>query len=141
VLQPINIIGNLKFAEIGFKEVIKLHYVKGYGADRISRILPIGHSPVSMWIAIFAAEKDKKSVEMHKSNPQRQSSVACAQEKGVASLQADVSRLQAQLKDERLRADAYDEMIRLAATVPVGRDRFEDIVARYGLKVRARAIH
>ena len=97
-----------------FEKVIRLHYEKGYGEARISRILPIGHATVSRWIAIFAAEKGKKSVQMHKSNPQRQPPVAVTQVKDVQSLQAEVSRLQAQLKEERLRADAYDEMIQVA---------------------------
>ncbi|GHT71677.1 hypothetical protein FACS189455_4040 [Bacteroidia bacterium] len=97
-----------------FKEVIRLHYEKGYGEDRISRILPIGHSTVSRWIAIFAAEKGKKTVQMHKTNPQKQPSTSTTQVKDIQSLQAEVSRLQAQLKHERLRADAYEEMIRVA---------------------------
>ena len=49
-----------------FKEVIRLHYEKGYGEARISRILPIGHSTVSGWIGIFASENDVKSVSMSK---------------------------------------------------------------------------
>jgi transposase len=45
-----------------FKKVIKLHYEKGYGEDRISRIIPTGHSTVSRWIAIFAAENGESPV-------------------------------------------------------------------------------
>ncbi|GHV12922.1 hypothetical protein FACS1894162_8950 [Bacteroidia bacterium] len=99
-----------------FAEVIRLHYEHGYGEDRISRILPIGHATVSRWIAIFAAEKGKNSVEMHKSSPQRQPSITATEVKDLQTLQAEVSRLQAALKDERLRADAYDEMIQVAET-------------------------
>jgi DNA-binding transcriptional regulator LsrR (DeoR family) len=47
-----------------FSEVTRLHYEYGYGEDRISRILPIGHTTVSRWIAIFAAENDEVSVQM-----------------------------------------------------------------------------
>ena len=97
-----------------FKEVIRLHYEQGYGEDRISRILPIGHATVSRWIAIFAAEKGNKSVQMRKSDSQTQPLAAVSPEKDVQSLEAEVSRLQAQLKHERLRADAYDEMIQVA---------------------------
>jgi hypothetical protein len=96
-----------------FEEVIRLHQEKGYGEGRISRILPIGHATVSRWIAIFAAEKGKKSVQMRKSNPPTQLP-AVTQDNDIQSLQAEVSRLQAALKDERLRADAYDEMIQVA---------------------------
>jgi transposase len=99
-----------------FDKVIKLHYEKGYGEDRISRILPIGHSTVSRWLAIFAAENDSKSVKMRKSKPQSQPSPAVAQVKDIKALQMEVTRLQSQLKHERLRADAYEAMIQVAET-------------------------
>ena len=44
--------------ELYFDEVIRLHYEKGYGEDRISTIIPVGHSTVNRWIRIFAAEKE-----------------------------------------------------------------------------------
>ena len=98
-----------------FSEVIRLHYEHGYGEDRISRILPIGHSTVSRWIAIFAAENDKKSVQMPKSKKlQSHPRVSSTEVNDVQFLQAELARLQAQLKHERLRADAYDEMINVA---------------------------
>jgi hypothetical protein len=51
-----------------FEDVIRLHYDKGYGAKRISRILPIGHSTVSKWLAIFSVENTGKSVQMRKTS-------------------------------------------------------------------------
>ena len=101
-----------------FKEVIKLHYAKGYGADRISRILPIGHATVSRWIAIFAAENDAKTVPMLKTKIKLQTppTASCPELNDVKALQEEVSRLQAELKHERFRADAYDEMINVAET-------------------------
>ena len=118
-----------------FKEVIRLHYEKGYGEDRISRILPIGHSTVSRWIAIFAAENDKKSVQMPKSKLKTQaqprpvspdanaikglqaSRPVDLDANAIKGLQAEVARLQDQLNHERLRAEAYDEMINVAETM------------------------
>jgi len=44
--------------ELYFDEVIRLHYEKGYGEDRISAISPVGHSTVNRWIRIFAAGKE-----------------------------------------------------------------------------------
>jgi DNA-binding transcriptional regulator LsrR (DeoR family) len=99
-----------------FKEVIRLHYEKGYGEDRISRILPIGHSTVSRWIAIFAAENATKSVQMAKTKfklPTQPTVIATAVN-DVKAFQMEVARLQTQLKHEKLRADAYDEMINVA---------------------------
>jgi transposase len=101
-----------------FKEVIRLHYEKGYGEDRISRILPIGHSTVSRWIGIFAAENDTNTIPMPKRKPRLQTpptSIASSIN-DVKALQMEVVRLQSQLKHEQLRAEAYDEMINVAET-------------------------
>jgi transposase len=49
-----------KKQKLYFEEVIRLHNENGYGEKRISSILSIGHSTVSRWIAIFAAEHGKK---------------------------------------------------------------------------------
>lgn len=38
--------------------MIHLHYEEGYGEDRIAKILPVGHTTASRWIAIFAREKE-----------------------------------------------------------------------------------
>jgi hypothetical protein len=88
-----------KKQELYFKEVIRLHKEYGYGEDRISRILPIGHTTVSRWIAIFAAEKGKKSVQMVKTKTKSSThpESACAHVNEVRTLQAEVVRLQAQL--------------------------------------------
>ena len=40
-----------------FEEVIRLHYEEGFWEDRMSRLLPAGHTTASRWIAIFAKEK------------------------------------------------------------------------------------
>jgi transposase len=100
--------------ELYFEEVIRLHDEYGYGERRISRILPIGHSTVSRWIAIFAAKNGKKPIQMSKSKLPTHPGPASAPDKDVRILQAEVSRLQAQLKEAKLRADAYDEMINVA---------------------------
>jgi DNA-binding transcriptional regulator LsrR (DeoR family) len=53
-------------------EVLRLHYEKGYGERRISRILPIGHSTVSRWLSIFAPKNDRQCVKMHKQKQKTQ---------------------------------------------------------------------
>jgi transposase len=99
-----------------FKEVIRLHYEKGYGDNHISRILPVSHTTVSRWIGIFALENEEKAVSMQKSKQQRQPSVSVSQDKDIKSLEEEVARLQSQLNRERLRSDAYEEMIKVAET-------------------------
>ena len=49
-----------------FNEVIRLHYEegimkKGWVKTEFSRILPIGHTTASRWIAIFEMEKGRIS--------------------------------------------------------------------------------
>ena len=96
-----------------FDEVIRLHYEEGYGEDRIAKIIPIGHSTVSRWIAIFAKEKGKISGANDMRKPQETAS--SSQEKDeIAKLQARVKELEAQLLHAEIKAEAYDEMINVA---------------------------
>ena len=97
-----------------FKEVIRLRREYGYGEDRISKILPIGHTTVSRWLAIFAAENKEKSVQMKKRKPSTEFISSSSKVADIKALQSEIIRLQAQLKQESLRADAYDEMINVA---------------------------
>jgi hypothetical protein len=105
-----------KKQQLYYEEVIRLHYEKGYVAYHISRILPIGHSTVSRWIAILASENDEKSDPMKKkkSAPPSQPSPVSHEAIEFKALQEEVARFNARLKDEKLRADAYDEMINVA---------------------------
>ena len=98
-----------------FDEVIRLHYEKGYGKDRIASILPVGRTTASRWIAIFASEhgdvprsKDKKEA-MEKKNEERQQSP----EAELRELKAAYAKLRKELRRERMRADLLDEMIKV----------------------------
>ena len=97
-----------------FDEVIRLHYQEGMGEEKISRIIPVGHSTVSRWIAIFARENKISTALMRKkpSNPNQPSPARDPQD--VESLQSRIRELEAQLRHESLRADFYDEMINVA---------------------------
>jgi hypothetical protein len=101
-------------------EVLRLHYEKGYGGVRISRILPIGHATVSRWLAIFAPKTDRQCVKMQKQKQNQKSSPQPTggdlQSKDIKALEAEIARLRVALREERLRADAYDELIRVAET-------------------------
>ena len=103
-----------KKQKLYYDEVIRLHREYGYGEGRISKILPIGHATISRWIAIFVSENKEKSVRMKKQKPRTVPVVADTQVKDIKSLQSEITRLQAQLKQESLRADAYEEMINVA---------------------------
>lgn len=94
-----------------FKETIRLHYERGYGEDRISRILPIGHATVSRWIAIF--EREKGNVFGMQSDGKSQPHPALA-ESDVKALQSRIKELEKRLRMAEIKAEAYDEMINVA---------------------------
>ena len=94
-----------------FKETIRLHYERGYGEDRISRILPIGHATVSRWIAIF--EREKGNVFGMQSDGKSQPHPAPA-ESDVKALQSRIKELEKRLRMAEIKAEAYDEMINVA---------------------------
>ena len=96
-----------------FNEVIRLHYEEGMGEDRISRILPIGHTTASRWIAIFAMEKGRISIGtvMRKRKVKPDSLPQSEQDK---ALKKRVKELEARLLQAEIKAEAYDEMIKIA---------------------------
>lgn len=96
-----------------FKEVIRLHYKEGFGEDRISNILPIGHSTVSRWIAIFAKEKGKilNTEEMAEIKDKATVQSTCNE---VEALRKRVKELESQLIKAEVKAEFYDEMINVA---------------------------
>jgi transposase len=96
-----------------FNEVIRLHYEEGYGEDRISKLLPVGHTTASRWIAIFAKEKGKISGANMKEEPIT-AEPSQVQSQDVKELQKRVKELEAQLLQAEIKAEFYDEMINVA---------------------------
>ena len=96
-----------------FNEVIRLHYEEGMGEDRISRILPIGHTTASRWIAIFAMEKGRisKGTVMRKRKVKPEAQPQSEQDK---VLKKRFKELEAKLLQAEIKAEAYDEMIKIA---------------------------
>ena len=93
-----------------FSEVIRLHYEEGYGEDRIAKNIPIGHSIVSRWIAIFAKEKGKVTMARN-SYKVKAVSVEQSQSAEIKELQKKVKELEKQLLEAEIKAEAYDELI------------------------------
>ena len=96
-----------------FSEVIRLHYEEGYGEDRIAKIIPIGHSTVSRWIAIFAKEKGKVTMARDSYKVQAASKEQ-PQSAEIRELQKRVEELERQLLEAEIKAEAYDELINVA---------------------------
>ncbi len=96
-----------------FAEAIRLHYEEGYGEDRIAKILPIGHSTVSRWIAIFAKEKGLVTMAKNDDITQDTNELKSSTE-NVEDLRKKIKELEAQLLRAEIKAEAYDELINVA---------------------------
>lgn len=99
--------------ELYFDEVIRLHYEKGYGEDRISTIIPVGHSTVNRWIRIFAAEKETGKRVMPETRIKEKKTISEPAESGTVTV-AEYERLKAKLEMAEIKAEAYEELIRVA---------------------------
>lgn len=99
--------------ELYFDEVIRLHYEKGYGEDRISTIIPVGHSTVNRWIRIFAAEKETGKRVMPETRIKEKKTISEPAESETVTM-AEYERLKAKLEMAEMKAEAYEELIRVA---------------------------
>lgn len=97
-----------------FYQVIKLHYEEGLSEEKISRILPIGHTTASRWIAIFADEQCKEGKSMGIPSKHKTSDPSTSESKDVKALEARIKQLERQLEMAELKAEFYDEMINVA---------------------------
>lgn len=111
-------IGNLEKHRKYYSKVARLYFRDGLGYLRISKIIPVSTSTVKNWCITFAAENglkmERRVIEMGKSTIKKE--VSKEVPKDIKSLQAEVLRLEKELKKERLRADAFDTMIDIAET-------------------------
>lgn len=99
--------------ELYFDEVIRLHYEKGYGEDRISTIIPVGHSTVNRWIRIFAAENETGKRVMPETRIKEKKTISEPAESETVT-RAEYERLKAKLEMAEIKAEAYEELIRVA---------------------------
>ena len=99
-----------------YDEAIRLHFELGYGEDRIAAILPIGHTTAWRWIRRFAAENKDKTTAMARTKKTKTVPKVSDEEAkdDIQSLKAELSALKAKLKMAEMRADLYDEMIKVA---------------------------
>ena len=99
-----------------YDEAIRLHFELGYGEDRIAEILPIGHTTAWRWIRKFAAENKNKTTPMARTKKAKTApKVSDGEAKDdIQSLKAELSALKARLRMAEMRADLYDEMIKVA---------------------------
>jgi len=97
-----------------YDEVIRLYTQEGMGCTKISRIIPVGKSTISIWIHNFAEENQVRKVMKHKTSINSETPAAGVESTDIEALQAEIARLKKELAHESLRADAFNELINVA---------------------------
>ena len=107
-----------KKREMYYSQVISLYRDEHMGVRQISRIVPVSSSAISNWIRTFVAQNPEITIErMKKSVKPKAAGPApsdAARSKDVKELQSEVERLTKELSRASMRADAYDELIKVA---------------------------
>ncbi len=104
--------------------MLHLYFEEGLGYRSISEILPVSFASVGYWIRNFVKEYTTKAEIMEaisnldkssgKSSKKAKDNINVASSKETDSLETELAHLREELKYQRLRADAYDEMINVA---------------------------
>ncbi len=105
-------------------------YQEGLSIGRIAKILSMPKTTVWRWIATFAEEKGKNmsarendtkeyqdidsEVSGKSGRPENAKTAACPSKPESESAEQKIARLEKELREARLRADFYDEMINVA---------------------------
>lgn len=111
----------LKKRDTNIKEALVLYYEQNLSPSEISETLNVREQTISFWISIFAngtrslkeyfhmipSRYSSKKEDRKKSAPQ----TSCNIEEDSGS---KIARLEGELREARLRADFYDEMINVA---------------------------
>ncbi|MDR1097325.1 MAG: transposase [Tannerella sp.] len=105
-------------------KVLHLYFEEGMGYRSISEILPVSFACIGYWIRNFAKEYKSKTEIMEaisnldgssrEESRKANDKPATGSSKDPDSLEAEPVSLKEELKYQRLRADAYDEMINVA---------------------------
>jgi len=99
-----------------YEKAVRMYFEEGLGYRRISKLIPVAVTTLARWCDTFAKENGitmEKKVPRKKSPAPLEPNIAGVAD-DVASLKAEVSRLRKALKQEQLRADAFDAMIDVA---------------------------
>ncbi|MGL4851233.1 MAG: transposase [Phocaeicola sp.] len=105
-------------------KVLHLYFEEGMGYRSISEVLPVSFASIGYWIRNFAKEYNTKN-EIMEAISQLDTSSRDESEKDKnssitdlsndrSSIELELKKLKEELKYQRLRADAYDEMINVA---------------------------
>lgn len=95
-----------------YLEVIRLYTELGYSIGHISRIFPLSYGTVKRWLSIFAEECKENESAMKKKSSTTQSNMDTNEE--IKALKAQITRLEKDLDNARIKAELYNEMINVA---------------------------
>lgn len=105
-------------------KVLHLYFEEGMSYRCISEILPVSFAFIGYWIRNFAKEHKTKEEIMEaishldessrKGTKKTKNDIDTVSSKDTNSLEAELAKLKEELKDQRLRANVYDEMINVA---------------------------
>lgn len=105
-------------------KVLHLYFEEGMGYRSISEILPVSFASIGYWIRNFVKEYKSKTEIMEAISNLDESSreqfrkakdkTNTCSAKDIDALESELASLKEELKYQRLRADAYDEMINVA---------------------------
>lgn len=112
-------------------KALRLYFFENMGYRTIGRIIPVSESSIAIWIRTFAKQHTSKSEIMEaivnlENNADQQPSLSSMDniiskvvkddksEETPESPENEIRRLKEELKYQRLRADAYNEMITVA---------------------------
>ena len=114
--------GSLKKQNLS--KVLHLYFEESMDYRSVGEIIPVSFSSLGYWIRNFGKEyKSKTEIMEAISKIDETSRVESGKANGIGStgsskdtdtLAAELARLKEELKNQRLRADAYDEMINVA---------------------------
>jgi len=95
-----------------YSEVIRLYFEEGMTPGHICKIFPVCRSTIQNWICTFRAEKENPEVAMAKKAEKKPIQKSPAEE--ISELRSEVSQLRKELRNAKLRAEFYNEMINVA---------------------------
>lgn len=109
-------IGHHEKQRMYYSQVIKLYFTDGLGYLRISKIIPVSTTTIKNWCITFATENGITMEERANEIRKRTTKISAmpVESNEIKHLQSEVLRLQKELKQEKLRADAFDKMIDIA---------------------------
>ena len=94
--------------------IIQAYLSSGESMERFQNRNGLGHCTLSRWMTIFALDNPINGETVTKKNePPDRSELKALKAKEMA-LESEISRLKAELKAERLKAEAYSVMIDVA---------------------------